>query len=119
MERLLHYDGTMRMQIRRVSRFLVFLMVSSLALPTAALAHGGEDHGDQKPQTTATEKGIVVQTKRIGDIELMLKHPELLPDTATEGKLFLTKFESNEPAGNTLPVIEIESSNGSTLQAIV
>jgi hypothetical protein len=39
-------------------------------------AHGGEDHGDQNPKTTSNEKGTVSHSTRLGDVELMIKHPE-------------------------------------------
>ena len=82
-------------------------------------AHGGEDHGDSQPKTTASDKGIVSHTARLGDFELMLKHPPLEPDTATSARLFVTDFKTNAPAGDVAPAIEIESSNGSVAQAAV
>lgn len=88
-------------------------------LPISNFGHGGEDHGDQKPKITANEKGTVAHTTRLGDIELMLKYPEFVPDTATSAKLFFTKFETNEPIDQLSPVMEIESANGSITQATI
>ena len=88
-------------------------------MPTAILAHGGEDHGDQKPAVVANVKGTVSHTTRLGEIELLLKHPELVPDTATSAKLFITKFETNEPVDKVTSVIEIEAADGSITQAAV
>jgi len=82
-------------------------------------AHGGEDHGEAKPKTTASDKGIVSHTARLGDFELMLKHPQMLPDTATAARLFVTEFETNESVDKATPAIEIESANGSITQAAV
>ncbi len=84
---------------------------------SSVLAHGGEDHGDEKPKTATTAKGTVSHTSRLGDFEVMLKHSVLEPDTATVGRFFVTKFETNEPGENANPVIEIESANGAVTQA--
>lgn len=110
----------MRVQISRLSLLWAILFISSqVFLPISILAHGGEDHGDQKPTTVANAKGTVSHTTRLGEIEMMLKHPELVPDTATSGKLFFTKFETNEPVDKVSPAIEIESADGSITQAAV
>jgi hypothetical protein len=82
-------------------------------------AHGGEDHGDEKPKTETTTKGTVSHTSRVGDLELMVKHPELQPDTTTTGRLFVTQFASNAPAEKATPTVELESANGAVTQAAV
>lgn len=80
---------------------------------TQIWAHGGEDHGDAKPATTeTTAAGAVTRTARLGDFEIMFKHSPLEPDTAAAGRLFITKFATNEPVGDANPSIEIESANG-------
>lgn len=80
-------------------------------------AHGGEDHGDAKPKTETTGKGTVSHSSRLGDLEVMLKHPSFLPDTATSARLFVTKFETNAGFAEAAPAIEIESVNGSVIEA--
>jgi hypothetical protein len=75
-------------------------------------AHGGEDHGEAKPKTTESTKGTVSHTMHIGDLEVMLKHPTLTPDTTTDARLFITKFETNEALAGVNPAIEIEAANG-------
>ena len=110
----------MRVQIVRFSCFLSLLGITSLALlPTAILAHGGEDHGEQKPKSTANAKGVVSHSARIGDFEVMIKHPALTPDTAASGRLFITKFETNEPIKGSAVTVEIESANGTITTAAV
>ena len=106
----------MRIRIGVWGIFLAFAM--SLG-NTFIFAHGGEDHGDQKPPATSNVKGTVSQTARLGDVELMIKYPELLPDTATSAKLFFTNFETNAPVDKVSPVIEIESTSGSVTAATV
>lgn len=79
-------------------------------------AHGGEDHGDEKPKTATTTAGTVSRTARLGDFEIMLKHPLLEPDAATTARLFITHFTTNEPVGDANPAIEIESANGAVTE---
>jgi len=75
-------------------------------------AHGGEDHADEKPKIATTTAGTVSRSSRLGDFEIMLKHSSLEPDSAAAGRLFITKFATNEPADNASPAIEIESASG-------
>ena len=121
MERVLQFiTAYMRIQMIRFSFFMTLLGILSLnLLPTPILAHGGEDHGDQKPASAAIVKGTVSHTTRLGTIELVIKYPELLPDTATSGKIFFTAFETNEPVDKVSSVIEIESADGSITPATV
>ncbi len=83
------------------------------------LAHGGEDHGEAKPKTETTDKGTVLHTTRVGDLEVMLKHERLIPDAGNEARLFVTRFETNEASSDVAPAIEIESANGAVTQATV
>lgn len=78
----------------------------------SALAHGGEDHGAAKPATATTSAGTVTRTARLGDFEIMLKHPSLEPDAAAAGRLFITRFASNEAVGDASPAMEVESAGG-------
>jgi len=82
-------------------------------------AHGGEDHGDSQPKTAVSDKGTVSHTSRIGELELMIKHPAIEPDTATLGRLFITQYSTNEAADKVIAVIEIESSSGAVTQVAV
>ena len=82
-------------------------------------AHGGEDHGAAKPKTETTDKGTVLHTTRVGDLEVMLKHERLMPDAGNAARLFVTKFETNEASSDVAPVIEIEAANGAVTQATV
>lgn len=96
---------------------LLSLMLGLLGNVSTVSAHGGEDHGDEKPKTATTDKGTVSHTSRLGGYEIMLKHPALEPDTATSARFFVTKFETNEAAENAAPAIEFESANGAVTQA--
>ncbi|HQU81804.1 MAG TPA: hypothetical protein PKY59_01680 [Pyrinomonadaceae bacterium] len=93
----------------------MIVLLAGNALQT--FAHGGEDHGDDKPKTETTDKGIVSYSKRLDDLEVMLKHPVFAPDTATTGRLFVTKFETNQGFAEVTPAIEIESANNWVTEA--
>ena len=81
------------------------------------LAHGGEDYGESKAKTVSTEKGVVTRTAKVGDLEILLKHAPLEPDTQISGRLFVTRFATNEPAADETPMIEITAPDGKTYQA--
>jgi hypothetical protein len=92
------------------SWLITITVVTSIAAPL--FAHGGEDHGEQAPKSTATSKGVVVHTSRLGDLEVTLKHPLLVPDQSTQARLFLTKFTSNDPFADAEVKVELESATG-------
>ena len=98
------------------SALLVFAIIGD---PLISFGHGGEDHGESQPKTAPSEKGTISRTSRIGELEVMVKHPFLEPDTATLAKLFLTKYATNEPSDKATAAIEIESSNGAVTQVAV
>lgn len=87
-----------------------------LAGGTKVIAHGDENHGDQKPKTETTSKGSILRTAKVGDLEITLKHLPLEPDTAATGRLFITKFATNEPVDATTLQLAVESANGSTTE---
>ncbi|MEO7673009.1 MAG: hypothetical protein ABIU09_02900 [Pyrinomonadaceae bacterium] len=99
-----------------------WLLVSFIAFCGSGLqvfAHGGEDHGDSQPKTAVSDKGTVSHTSRIGELELMIKHPAMEPDTANLARLFITKYSTNEAADKVTAVIEIESQNGAVTPVAV
>jgi len=78
----------------------------------SAFAHGDENHGNEQ----LVEAGkVITRVLKIGDYEVLLKHPLILPDVETVAKIFLTKYETNEPVAASLE-IEIEGDNGSIIQ---
>ena len=98
---------------------LALIFVSLTVSDTPVFAHGGEDHGDQKPATTTTQNGTVSRTVRVGDFEMLLKHSVLAPDSAASARLFLTQFQTNEPIGSADISAEIESGNGTVTPVTV
>lgn len=107
-----------KMQSLTMALLAAFALASSGGA-TRIFAHGGEDHGEAKPKTETTDKGTVSHTARVGDLEVMLKHQLLLPDTAASARLFVTRFETNEAFADVAPAVEIEAANGAVTQATV
>lgn len=93
---------------RAVSLFVLVVLFGNIS---ETFAHGGEDHGDQKV-VAAAPNGMVTRSARVGDFEILLKHPSLAPDTATSARLFITQFATNEPGSPSDITAEIESVNG-------
>ena len=86
--------------LKRLALAVAFFLIFALSGNALQIfAHGGEDHGDQKPKTETTGQGTVSRVVRLGDLEVMLKHPVFAPDTATAARLFVTKFETNQGTG--------------------
>ena len=105
--------------ILKARDFLALFLLSVLMFGgsmTPVLAHGGEDHGEAKPATATTTAGTVTRSVRLGDFEIMLKHSPLEPDAAAAGRLFITRFATNEPVGDASPALEIESAKGAVTQ---
>lgn len=105
--------------LRRRVLAIAFLTFTVFGNTIQNFAHGGEDHGEAKPKTETTDKGTVSHSSRLGDLEVMLKHPLFLPDTATSARLFVTKFETNQGFADVSPAVEIESSSGSVTTAAI
>ncbi len=112
----------LKANVSKLRNLLISLSLFSFIIAGGAsqvFAHGGEDHGDEKPKVATTGKGTVSHTARLGDLEIMLKHPTLAPDTASDARLFITQFQTNEAFAAVNPAIEIESANGAVTPAIV
>ncbi len=101
-----------------VLALLLLLTLGFWGNASSVSAHGGEDHGDEKPKAPTTTAGTISRTARLGDVEILIKHPSLEPDTAATARLFITKFATNEPFGDANPAVEIESANGGSVAEI-
>jgi hypothetical protein len=114
-------DDFLRVFMKGISLFLLLLAIMILPFSSVQqiFAHGGEDHGDQKPKATTSNKGTITRTARLGEYELTLKHQFLEPDMTTSAKLFVTKFQTNEPIETGNAAIEIESASGSAMEAAI
>ena len=108
-----------RANLKRFGSATAFLILALFGNALQISAHGGEDHGEAKPKTETTDKGTVSHSSRLGDLEVMLKHPLFMPDAATSARLFVTKFATNEGFAEVLPTIEMEAANGTITQPTI
>jgi hypothetical protein len=82
------------MRTERLSAaLLAFLMLTS---PALTFAHGDDDHGDKKA-AVAAGPGMIARTARVGDYEVMVKHPVLEPLHEHPARVFITRYATNEP----------------------
>ncbi len=79
----------------RVKKVLALGLIL-LALPSASSAHEGHDDGAKKA-AVAADSGMIARTARVGDYEVMMKHPALEPLHEHSARLFITRYASNEP----------------------
>lgn len=93
--------------------------VAALAMtPVAVFAHGGEDHGDEKKApAVAAGAGMVSRVARVGDLEVVIKHPPLEPDKETTARVFVTRFDSNEPVGGAKIVVAFAGDGSAPAEA--
>ena len=90
---------------------LVALAVSLISGATV-FAHGGEDHGDQKPPTVSQGTNMIVHTARAGDFEVMIKHGPVEPDKETVARVFVNRFENNEPVSGAKTIVTLTNDSG-------
>lgn len=79
----------------RVKKVLALGLIL-LALPSASSAHEGHEDGAKKA-AVAADSGMIARTVRVGDYEVMMKHPALEPLHEHSARLFTTRYASNEP----------------------
>lgn len=101
-----------------VREILLVGIVTLLASSLPVFAHGGEDHGDSKPQTNV-KQNIETRIAVAEDLEVLLKTPILEPDKEIGGKLFLTSHETNEPISNAKITLLVEGEDGKKTEIIV
>ncbi len=88
-----------------------------LATPNqSVLAHGGEDHGDQKPATVSQGTNMIVHVARAGDYEIVIKHAPVEPDKEMVARVFVTRFATNEPVTGMKPIVTFTSDNGAPIE---
>ncbi len=82
----------------RVGAVLLAACAVVLALSNApASAHGGEDHSKDKAPVISAGTNSLVHAARAGDLEVAVKHPPFEPGREVTARVFVTRFETNEP----------------------
>ncbi len=98
---------------------VLFSICFVLVLSCQIFAHGGEDHGDSKPQITTDTQGTVSVTKNVGETELLLKYLPFTPDSPNSARLFFSRFADNEASKDLSPKVEIVDHNGNSHEVTV
>ncbi len=93
-------------------------IIALLVSPLLIFAHGDEDHGAAKPQTSV-KQNIETRTAVTGDFEIFLKNSFLEPDKEIGGKLFLTSHETNEPIINAKITLFVEGEDGKKTEIVL
>jgi len=101
-----------------VREILLVGIIALLASPLLIFAHGDEDHGEAKPQTSV-KQNIETRTAVSDDFEILLKTPLLESDKEIGGKLFLTSHETNEPISNAIITLLLEGEDGKKTEIVV
>lgn len=85
--------------MRMLQRFTAALLVSTAALALAipALGHGGEDHSEDAAKVVSEAGSKVVRTATAHEMEIVVKHDAVAPDTPWSAELFLTDAATNAP----------------------
>jgi hypothetical protein len=109
----------MRVSFLQIIRQILLIgIIANLANPLLIFAHGGEDHGEAKPQTSV-KQNIETRTAVKGDFEILLKNTLIEPDKEISGKLFLTSHETNEPISNAKITFLVEGEDGKKTEILV
>ena len=101
-----------------VREILLVGVIVLLAGSWSIFAHGDEDHGEAKAQTSV-KQNIETRTAVTDGFEILLKTPLLEPDKEIGGKLFLTSHETNEPIGNAKITLLIEGEDSKKTEIVV
>lgn len=107
-----------RFFLQIVRQILLFGFIANLANPLPIFAHGGENHGEAKPQTSV-KQNIETRTAVKGVFEILLKSTIIEPDKEISGKLFLTSHETNEPISNAKITFLVEGEDGKKTETLV
>lgn len=102
---------------KRLSALTVLVGIVALLFSQATVfAHGGEDHGDQKPQTVSPGTNMIVHVARAGDFEIVIKHAPIEPDKEMVARIFVNRFATNESITGAKPVVTLTSDGSSPVE---
>ena len=105
--------GALQKETWNKLRIALLAACALLGGPAARVqAHGGEDHGDQKVTAAPAGGGLLARVARAGDYEITLKQPNLEPDKETAARLFVTRYNTNEPIAKANVVLLMQDADG-------
>ena len=98
----LFMENVLMHQVLKTKRKVVAAVLAAFAFALTfsnvqVNAHGGEDHGAKKAPTVSTGANMVVRETHVGSLEVTIKHPPVEPDKELAARVFVTRFETNEP----------------------
>ncbi len=102
---------------KRLSALTVLMAIVGLLIsPATGFAHGGEDHGDQKPATVSKGTNMIVHVGRAGDYEVVIKHAPLEPDKEVVARVFVNRFATNEPVAGAKAIVSLTTDGGAPVE---
>ena len=84
--------------------------------PASVFAHGGEDHGDQKPATISKGTNMIVHIGRAGDYEVVIKHAPVDPDKEVVARVFVNRFATNEPVAGAKTIVSLTTDGAAPVE---
>ena len=108
----------MRRTVRH--KFAVIALLFAVVSPGVKVwAHGGEDHGEKKPaEAVSAGANMVARVVRVGDYEVTIKHPNVEPDKESVGRVFVTRYATNEPVTDAKVVVIEQDSSGAPVEVV-
>ncbi len=95
---------------------LMLMLLAALAMPAQrTYAHDGEVHEDEKKvEAVSAGANMFARVVRVGDYEVTVKHPNIEPDKEINARIFITRFDTNEPVGNAKVAIIVDDATSGT-----
>lgn len=103
--------------MKRAVAALTVLVALLTASGGVVSAHDGEDHGDENAPAISVSGDVQVHTARAGDLEVTLKHKSVEPDREGTARVFVTRFDSNEPVAKAKVTLSL-TGGGKPVEAV-
>ncbi len=87
--------------------FVTLLILTSAVCAPISFAHGGEDHGEKGAAAVSIGAATSAHVAHAGDWEVVVKHPSVAPDAETGARVFVSRFETNEPIAGARVVVTL------------
>ncbi len=93
---------------------LLFIIVAVCA--SISLAHGGEDHGEKPVAAVSVGGAALAHVAHAGDWEIVVKHPPVAPDAETGARVFVSRFDTNEPIAGARVVVTLTGADSAPVE---
>jgi hypothetical protein len=91
----------------RLTALFLAIACFFLSPSSSVVAHGDEDHAEKQSPVVSKGTNMFTRVARARDLEVVLKHPPVEPYKELPARLFVTRFDSNEPIGEAKIVVMI------------